>query len=184
MKQTIEFLGRPVFVVLTWSILTVISFFLSEACKLTTNFFLLFPLTFLLYFGTMAYGFFYFHAFPTHRISPSYYRKKKIESLEFYKTLGVEFFRNRLINSPFKKLNQRVYLKGRKDYIAVFLEETKRSETSHLIGLIIGIIFTGYFILQQNIMQFYFALFFNTLLNIYPILLQRFNRNLRIKKRG
>jgi|LakMenE18May11ns_1017448.scaffolds.fasta_scaffold9938094_2 hypothetical protein len=176
MKQTIEFLGRPVFVVLTWSILTVISFFLSEACKLTTNFFLLFPLTFLLYFGTMAYGFFYFHAFPTHRISPSYYRKKKIESLEFYKTLGVEFFRNRLINSPFKKLNQRVYLKGRKDYIAVFLEETKRSETSHLIGLLIGLFFHLVFILNNAVIAFSCSVFFNLVMNLYPILLQRFNR--------
>jgi hypothetical protein len=176
MKQTIEFLGRPVFVVLTWSILTVISFFLSEACKLTTNFFLLFPLTFLLYFGTMAYGFFYFHAFPTHRISPSYYRKKKIESLEFYKTLGVEFFRNRLINSPFKKLNQRVYLKGRKDYIAVFLEETKRSETSHLIGLLIGLFFHLVFILNNAVIAFSCSVFFNLVMNFYPILLQRFNR--------
>ena len=176
MKQTIEFLGRPVFVVLTWSILTVISFFLSEACKLTTNFFLLFPLTFLLYFGTMAYGFFYFHAFPTHRISPSYYRKKKIESLEFYRTLGVEFFRNRLINSPFKKLNQRVYLKGRKDYIAVFLEETKRSETSHLIGLLIGLFFHLVFILNNAVIAFSCSVFFNLVMNFYPILLQRFNR--------
>jgi hypothetical protein len=176
MKQTIEFLGRPVFVVLTWSILTVISFFLSEACKLTTNFFLLFPLTFLLYFGTMAYGFFYFHAFPTHRISPSYYRKKKIESLEFYRALGVEFFRNRLINSPFKKLNQRVYLKGRKDYIAVFLEETKRSETSHLIGLLIGMFFHIVFIVNNAVIALVCSVFFNLVMNLYPILLQRYNR--------
>ena len=81
MKQTIKVLGGPLFVVLTWSILTAILFFLTEACSLTTNFFLLFALTFLLYFGTMGYGFFYFHAFPSHRISPRYYRKKKFESL-------------------------------------------------------------------------------------------------------
>jgi hypothetical protein len=129
----------------------------------------------------MAYGFFYFQAFPSHRLPTNYYLKKSIETEFFYTVLGVELFRRFFINSPFRKLNQRVYLKGRKDYIAVFLEETKRSETSHIIGLIIGIIFTAYFILQQNILQFYFALFFNTLLNIYPILLQRFNRNLRIK---
>jgi hypothetical protein len=176
MKQTIEFLGKPLFVVLTWSILTVISFFLSEACKLTTNFFLLFPLTFLLYFGTMAYGFFYFHAFPSHRISPRYYRNKKIESLEFYRALGVEFFRNRLINSPFKKLNQRVYLKGRKDYIAVFLEETKRSETSHLIGLLIGMFFHIVFIVNNAVIALVCSVFFNLVMNLYPILLQRFNR--------
>jgi hypothetical protein len=140
-----------------------------------------FGLSFLLFFGSMAYGFFYFQAFPSHRLPTNYYLKKSIETEFFYTVLGVELFRGFLINSPFRRLNQRVYLKGRKDYIAVFLEETKRSETSHIIGLIIGIIFTAYFILQQNILQFYFALFFNTLLNIYPILLQRFNRNLRIK---
>jgi hypothetical protein len=129
----------------------------------------------------MAYGFFYFQAFPSHRLPTNYYPRKLIETQFFYTVLGVELFRRVLINSPFRKLNRRLYLKGRKNYIKVFLEETKRSETSHIIGLIIGIIFTTYFILKQNIIHIYFALFFNTLLNIYPILLQRFNRNLRIK---
>jgi hypothetical protein len=181
MKQFIERIGKKTFVVFTWSILTIVCYGLFALNQLTDNIILNFGLSFLLFFGSMAYGFFYFQAFPAHRLPTNYYLKKSIETEFFYTVLGVELFRRFLINSPFRKLNQRVYLKGRKDYIAVFLEETKRSETSHIIGLIIGIIFTAYFILQQNILQFYFALFFNTLLNIYPILLQRFNRNLRIK---
>jgi hypothetical protein len=176
MKQAIEFLGRPLFVVLTWSILTLIAFFLSEACMLTTNFFLLFLLTFLLYFGTMAYGFFYFQAFPNHRISKKYYQKIPIESLGLYQAFGVEFFRKFLIRSPFRKLNQRVYLKGRKEYITVFLEETKRSETSHLIGLLIGLFFHLVFILNNAVVAFSCSVFFNLVMNLYPILLQRYNR--------
>lgn len=176
MKQTIKVLGGPLFVVLTWSILTAILFFLTEACSLTTNFFLLFALTFLLYFGTMGYGFFYFHAFPSHRISPRYYRKKKFESLGFYNALGVEFFRKRLINSPFKKLNQRVYLKGRKAYVEVFYEETKRSETSHLIGLLIGLFFHLMFMANNAFVALSCSVFFNLVMNLYPILLQRYNR--------
>lgn len=184
MKSLINRLGHTGFVLFMWVVLTVISLFLLICSQYTANYFMDFTLSFLLFFGSMAYGFFYFQAFPSHRLPTNYYQKKAIETEFLYTVLGIELFRRFLINSPFRRLNQRVYLKGRRDYIAIFLEETKRSETSHLIGLIIGIIFTGYFILQQNIMQFYFALFFNTLLNIYPILLQRFNRNLRIKKRG
>ena len=184
MKSLINRLGHTGFVLFMWVVLTVISLFLLICSQYTANYFMDFTLSFLLFFGSMAYGFFYFQAFPSHRLPTNYYQKKAIETEFLYTVLGIELFRRFLINSPFRRLNQRVYLKGRRDYIAIFLEETKRSETSHLIGLIIGIIFTGYFILQQNIMQFYFALFFNMLLNIYPILLQRFNRNLRIKKRG
>ena len=183
MKGLINQLGNTGFVLFMWLVLTVISLFLLICSQYTANYFMDFMLSFLLFFGSMAYGFFYFQAFPAHRLPANYYQKKAIETKFLYSVLGVELFRRFLINSPFRKLNQRVYLKGRKDYIAIFLEETKRSETSHIIGLIVGIIFTGYFILQQHISQFYFALFFNTLLNIYPILLQRFNRNLRIKVR-
>jgi hypothetical protein len=183
MKQFIERIGKKTFVVFTWSILTIVCFGLFALNQLTDNIVSTFGLSFLIFFGSMAYGFFYFQAFPSHRLPTNYYQKKAIETKFLYTVLGVELFRRFLINSPFRKLNQRVYLKGRKDYITIFLEETKRSETSHIIGLIVGIIFTGYFILQQHISQFYFALFFNTLLNIYPILLQRFNRNLRIKVR-
>lgn len=176
MKKTIEFLGRPLFVFITWCLLTGISWLILEASKLTADIFLLVALNFILFFGTMAYGFFYFHAFPLHRISSSYYRSKEIESLRLYRALGVEWFRKRLINSPFKKLNQRVYLKGRKAYIQVFHEETKRSETSHLIGLFIGLFFNIVFLIHENMVAFIASLFFNGVMNLYPILLQRYNR--------
>jgi hypothetical protein len=130
----------------------------------------------MLYFGTMAFGFFYFQAFPTHRIGLNYYTPKSFESMRLYKLLGVEVFRKLLIKSPFRKLNQRVYLKGRKEYVAIFHEETKRSETSHLIGLFIGVCFTIYFFYVNNKIQGYLSLFFNLVMNVYPILLQRYNR--------
>lgn len=176
MKQIIEFLGRPLFVFFTWSILSIISFLIFQAFNLTANVFLLVVLTFLLYVGTMAYGFFYFHANPTHRISSRYYRKKKFETLWIYKAIGVEIFRKLLINSPFKKLNQRVYLRGRKEYIEIFYEETKRSETSHLIGLAIGLFFHLFFVVENAVFILCCSVFFNLVMNLYPILLQRYNR--------
>ena len=184
MKGLINRLGNTGFVLFMWVVLTVISLFLLMCSRYTANYFMDFILSFLLFFGSMAYGFFYFQTFPSHRLPTNYYQRKSLETEFLYKVLGVELFRRFLIKSPFRRLNQRVYLKGRKEYIAVFLEETKRSETSHLIGLTIGILFIFYFIAQQNRIQFCMAIFFNTLMNVYPILLQRFNRNLRIKIRG
>ena len=184
MKHFIERIGKKTFVVFTWSILTIVCFGLFALTQLTDNIVSTFGLSFLLFFGSMAYGFFYFQTFPSHRLPSNYYQKKSLETEFLYKVFGVALFRRFLIKSPFRRLNQRVYLKGRKEYIAVFLEETKRSETSHLIGLTIGILFIFYFIAQQNRIQFCMAIFFNTLMNVYPILLQRFNRNLRIKIRG
>lgn len=184
MKALINRLGNTGFVLFMWVALTLISLFLLIYSQYTANYFMDFMLSFLLFFGSMAYGFFYFQAFPSHRLPPNYYQKKSLETEFLYNLLGVELFRRFLITSPFRRLNQRVYLKGRKEYIAVFFEETKRSETSHLIGLTIGISFLLYFIVQQNKIQCYLAFFFNTLMNVYPILLQRFNRNLRIKIRS
>lgn len=183
MKKTIEFLGRPLFVIITWCLLVGISWIILEACQLTTNIFLLAALIFILYFGSMAFGFFYFQAFPLHRLPLCYYQKKGFETELFYILLGVKLFRRFLIKSPFRRLNQRVYLKGRKADISEFFEETKRSETSHLIGLTIGLLFILYFITQDNFKQGVLAFFFNTVMNAYPIFLQRYNRNLRIKIR-
>jgi len=96
--------------------------------------------------------------------------------MRVYKLLGVELYRRLLIKSPFRKLNQRVYLRGRKEYVTIFHEETKRSETSHLIGLLIGLVFTGYFCYVNNKTQANLSIFFNLVMNVYPILLQRYNR--------
>lgn len=176
MKQIIDFIGKPIFVLCTWILLIVFSLWCVFLLNQTTYWALQFILSFFLFFGTMAFGFFYFQAYPTHRIWGAYYTKKAFESKRLYRCLGVELFRKFLIKSPFKRLNQRVYLKGRKEYISIFYEETKRSETSHIVGLVLGTTINVYLFSTNHFVQGWFSILFNAFMNFYPILLQRYNR--------
>jgi len=170
-----------VFVFIFWLILALIDYYLLCITLIEDNLYFLLGLNFILYFSSMAYGFFYFKAFPNHRINIKYYLKNNFETIKFYRFVGVELFRKIIINSVFKKLNQRVYLKGRISYLFTFIEETKRSETSHLIGLFIGIILNLIFLFNHKFVAFSFSIIFNLLLNFYPILLQRYHR-LKLQK--
>ena len=136
----------------------------------------LFGVSFLISFLTMAFGYFYFQIFKFHRIWKSYYAKKNFESLPLFRRLGVDYFRLFLIKSPFRYLNQRVYLKGRKGYYDKFIEETKQSETSHILSFSVALIIQFLYLDENRWDLFYWLLFFNILMNIYPILLQRYNR--------
>ncbi|MEY4604006.1 MAG: hypothetical protein RIT43_1298 [Bacteroidota bacterium] len=73
--------------------------------------------------------------------------------------------------------NPRVYLKGRKrDYIRILHEETKQSETSHLLTILFTIpVQVDYFILDK-MYSFWTLTLCSIFFNVYPILLQRMNR--------
>jgi hypothetical protein len=73
--------------------------------------------------------------------------------------------------------NPRVYLKGRKrDYIKILHEETKQSETSHLITILVTIPFQVNYFLMDKMMLFWSLTLLSIFFNVYPILLQRMNR--------
>ncbi len=131
----------------------------------------------------MLVGFLFFQAFKYVRMPSKFYEKKKYETEKYFKFLGVYIFRLILINSFFRHLNSRVYLKGRpKEYLLTFIEETKQSETSHIISgifpLLIQLLYLKYGLLEH----FIWLTIFNILLNLYPFLLQRMNRFNMIKK--
>ena len=131
------------------------------------------------------FPFMIFQTFKYFRFSKNYYHKRKMESELFFKSIGVPLFRKILINSFFKYLNRRVYLKGKKgDRFIKFIEETKQSETSHFISLIITLGVQILLILDYRFYEFWMLLLFNVLFNLYPILLQRMNRFLIEKRIG
>ena len=122
-------------------------------------------------------GFLFFQSFKYFRLSKKYYERKKLETEIFFKATGVGVFRFFLINSPFRYLNKRVYLKGRsKDYLKTFIEETKQSETSHLISMICTFSIQILYLKYECWEHFIWLTIFSILLNLYPILLQRMNR--------
>lgn len=131
----------------------------------------------------MLIGFFFLQAFKYFRLPQNYYQKIKIESATLYKIFGVNLFRIVLINSFFRHLNKRVYLKGKStEYLKVFVEETKQSETSHIISMMCTLIIQIIYLNLGYLYQFYWLSIFTILLNIYPILLQRMNRHFIEKK--
>ena len=62
------------------------------------------------------------------------------------------------------------------------MEETKQSETSHFISLVITIGIQILLSIDNRFYDFWILLFFNMIFNFYPILLQRMNR-FKIEKR-
>ena len=122
-------------------------------------------------------GFLFFQSFKYFRLSEKFYERKKLETKIFFKIMGVGIFRLFLINSPFRYLNNRVYLRGKsKDYLKTFIEETKQSETSHLISMICTFSVQILYLKHKCWEHFICLTVFSILLNLYPILLQRMNR--------
>ncbi len=76
-----------------------------------------------------------------------------------------------------RHINPRVYLKGRKrDYIKILYEETKQSETAHIISLIVTVPIQFNYLVSDKMFCFLTLSLFSIFFNIYPILLQRMNR--------
>lgn len=125
----------------------------------------------------MLTGFFYFQTYKYHRLWSSFYNKTRLESPNFYKYIGVPIFQYILINSFMRYVNPRVYLKGRnRDYVKVFHEETKQSETAHVISLLVTIPPQLNYFFSDKTVCFWSLTAFSIFFNIYPILLQRMNR--------
>lgn len=115
----------------------------------------------------------------THKlIGNSYYRLKNPELLsKIYKYLGVEYFKYSLLLFFWgSKKNREKYFNGTKSGIENFVYQSKQSEFGHLGAFVaiacvtILLLFYGYFLLCI------FTTVMNIILNVYPVILQRFHR--------
>lgn len=164
---------------------SVISYLLYKRLIVETNMFFSTVILFCIAWAIIFFAFMIFQTFKYFRFPNNYYVKRKMESELFFKSIGVPLFRKLLINSFFKYLNRRVYLKGKKgDRFIKFIEETKQSETSHFISLVITLGIQVLLIINYRFYDFWMLLLFNVLFNLYPILLQRRNRFLIEKRLG
>ena len=161
------------------------SYKLYQALIVPTNMLYSTIILFCITWAIIFFPFMIFQTFKYFRFPNSYYNKRKIESELFFKSIGVPIFRKLLINSFFKYLNRRVHLRGKKgDRFIIFIEETKQSETSHFISLVITLGIQVLLIINYRFYDFWMLLLFNVLFNLYPILLQRMNRFLIEKRIG
>ena len=162
---------------LLYTIVFSISFYLYKFSMeaITSREIILF--NFLQVWDLMLVGFLFFQTFKYVRMPKSFYLQRQYETRKYFKYLGVNIFRFLLINSFFRHLNNRVYLKGKaKDYLLTFIEETKQSETSHIISGIFPLSIQLLYLKNGLIEHFIWLSIFNIILNLYPLLLQRMNR--------
>src|SRR5690606_14438176 len=112
------------------------------------------------------------------RLVSNYYDSKKWESKgAIYKWFGVNTFRKIMVWIGWEKLNKASNpVKKNLDVIKQLEFRTRKSEFEHGIIFFIVFIFNVVVAFKYGILQSLWLFFLNIILNVYPILVQRFNR--------
>ncbi len=107
-----------------------------------------------------------------------YYKEKVWEYKgKVYEKLGINLFRKLLVLVGWEKLNKKANpVKNNLDALTHLEYRTKQSELGHIIIFFIVLGFTVYVAMKYAFAESLWLLFLNTILNVYPILLQRYNR--------
>jgi hypothetical protein len=108
----------------------------------------------------------------------SYYKAKNWEANgKLYKLLGVNLFRKLLVWVGWEKLNKKSSpVNKHMNALNNLHYRTMQSEFGHSIIFVIVFGFTVFVAFEYGILESLWLLSLNILLNLYPILLQRYNR--------
>jgi hypothetical protein len=111
-------------------------------------------------------------------LASAYYNEKKWEKKgKIYELIGINIFRKLLVLSGWEKLNRKSNPIEKSTAALVNLHyQTKKSEFGHLIIWYIVLGFTLFVAFQFGVLSSIWLFVLNILLNLYPILLQRYNR--------
>ncbi|CAM4255041.1 glycosyl-4,4'-diaponeurosporenoate acyltransferase CrtO family protein [Flavobacterium terrigena] len=111
-------------------------------------------------------------------LKSEYYLEKTWEKKgKIYEAFGVNLFRKLLVIVGWEKLNKKANPVEKNLAALVHLEyRTKQSELGHLIIFFIVLAFTIYVAITFGIKESLSLVILNILLNVYPVLLQRYNR--------
>jgi hypothetical protein len=92
--------------------------------------------------------------------------------------IGVKIFKFLLIKNPFPTFTTKISLKNYSTSGLFMLEkEMRNAETIHFLGFILALIIMILFGCFRDSRFFYYFLIFNTINNLYPVFVQRYNRN-------
>lgn len=109
--------------------------------------------------------------------SPYYNEKLWEQRGKIYESFGVNWYRKLLVWIGWEKLNKKTNPVEKNINALMFLHyKTKQSELGHLIILVIVLGFNILVAFNFGIIKSLSLLILNILLNLYPILLQRYNR--------
>lgn len=112
------------------------------------------------------------------KFDSGYYKTKDWENGgKIYENFGINIFRKLLVLVGWEKLNKKSNpVKNDLEALVNLEYRTKQSELGHLIIFFIVIGFTIYVALRFTFIESLWLLFLNIIFNVYPILLQRYNR--------
>jgi hypothetical protein len=168
---------KALVILLIYSFVLLLSIQFYDWIRIAECWFVKMLLNFALLWVLVLVGFSFFQIFKYFRFPDFIYKRLKFETESFFKLLLVPVFQKALVNSFFRHLNPRVYLKGRgREYIKVYHEETKQSGSSHMLSGAAALAYQVVFYLDRDFLSLVFLSFFNILFNLYPLLLQRMNR--------
>lgn len=111
-------------------------------------------------------------------LNAPYFNKKDWEKNgKIYESVGINFYRKLLVGIGWEKLGKKSK-PVQKDINALMNlhYRTKQDELGHSIIMLIVLGFTIFVIIKFGILKSLWLLILNILLNVYPILLQRYNR--------
>lgn len=111
--------------------------------------------------------------------APGYYAIRPFEqSGRLYERLGIRFFKRLVRRGPLAIFSLNLRFPPEKTVPALRGLESKMcgAETSHVLIFLIMFLFIGYALFQGWLAAVGWLLFFNLLLNGYPVMLQRYNR--------
>jgi hypothetical protein len=112
------------------------------------------------------------------KLTSSYYNEKGWERRgKIYERFGVNFFRKLLVWTGWEKLNKKANPVGKNtEALANLHYQTKKNELGHLIILFIVLGFNAFVAFKFGVIKSLWLFVLNLLLNLYPVLLQRYNR--------
>ena len=113
------------------------------------------------------------------RLSDGYFRMRRWElSSAVYGVLGVTCFKRMVRKYPLPSLTLKIDLTGRSRSGILDVENRMReAEQIHVFGLLLTLALSVVFSLWRDIRFLPWFTAFNVIMNLYPILLQRYNRN-------
>lgn len=112
------------------------------------------------------------------QLTSRYYNEKPWEhGGKIYQSLGINFYRKLLVWIGWEKLNKKSAPVEKNAKALMHLHyRTKQSELGHVIILIIVLGFNVFVAIKFGILKSMWLFILNVLFNLYPILLQRYNR--------
>ena len=112
----------------------------------------------------------------TWKLDSDYFRVRAFEKGgSIYKFFGVNYFRKLLVLVGWEKISRKgKKLSKSRESLKLAEYGSRSSEAGHTVIFLIVLVVT--FLVADSLQQAFWLLFLNLLLNVYPVLVQRFNR--------